>query len=79
MNAKKSLEGSAQEPNQRDSVDSRLEAPNSSEDEAINTLRREKRIANINEKNPTTSQTHEKKSPRPRGRPRKERPFEVMF
>ena len=79
MNAKKSLEGSAQETNQIDSIVSRLEAPNSSEDEAVNTLRRQKRIANVNEKNLTTSQTHEKKSPRPRGRPRKERPFEVMF
>ena len=73
LNAKQSLNETGNE------ATSRVEQPDSSEDEANNTLQRKRKV-NANTAGPQTSTAQKQqpnKTPRPRGRPRKEKPFEV--
>ena len=77
LNAKKSFDDISQKV-LADSSASRLEVTKSPEDDAVDTLQRKKRGDSVNERNLKSSDVN-RELPRPRGRPRKERPFEVSI
>ena len=79
LNAKKSSDGAIQAAGQTEPGAARLaSAADSSEDEALNTLQRKRRSQPGAKVSSTPAQVPaEEKMPQPRGRPRKERPFEV--
>ena len=77
MSAKKSFDGISQEV-LADPDTSHLEVTETPEDDDVDTLQRKKRRDSLNERK-LKSAVGDQELPRSRGRPRKERPFEVSI